>query len=299
MENNGSTMKTAFGLDIAGYSTGKSGFVRACRKSDNSIIVMVYRGHIFSKKYSTKDSLGDVVNMERELLLACCRRSSVMVDIPIDLQGLPHSGNSSFVWQLTMRPVDYAFGGMAPLANYIGAPVARFQNMITASTDLNTAESLVGKQIFETYPAASLRFLDLPYEKYKKHKILFHNGCWTGGVAAEIAEGLGLVAENGDTLNSDELDAIICAITGVVNDNLILQGDELEYEILKKVKNKLKNVNLTDIDVSPPRGYVLLKEKPNVKIILEMKTVGNHDNMMKEAFCDSKPFQYNLDQKHA
>ncbi|MCK5342595.1 MAG: hypothetical protein KAR20_04275, partial [Candidatus Heimdallarchaeota archaeon] len=211
MENVGNTIKTAFGLDIAGYSTGKTGFARACRKSDNSIIVTVYRGHIFSKKYGTKDSLDNVAIKERELLQACCKNSSLIVDIPIDLQDLPHSNNASFIWQLTLRPVDYAFDGMAPLANYIGAPVARFQNMMSASTDLNLSESLVGKHIFETYPARSLYLLELPYEKYKGSKISFKDGHWTEGVAAEIAEGLGLIAENGETLNDDELDAIICA----------------------------------------------------------------------------------------
>ena len=205
-------MKTAFGLDIAGYSTGKSGFARARRKSDNSIDVTVYQGHIFAKTFNYRFPLDKVADKERELLLACCRNSSLLIDIPIDLQGLPHPNNASFIWQLTLRPVDYAFGGMAPLANYIGAPVARFQNMIPTSTDSSEAESLVGKHIFETYPARSLDLLGLPSKKYKGHKISFKDGHWTGGLAAEIAESLVLMAEEGETLNDDELDAIICAI---------------------------------------------------------------------------------------
>lgn len=279
-------MNTAFGLDIAGYSTGKSGFARARRKSDNSIDVTVYQGHIFARTFNSRFPLDKVADKERELLLACCRNSALLVDIPIDLQGLPHPNNASFIWQLTLRPVDYAFGGMAPLANYIGAPVARFQNMIPASTDSNGAGSLVGKHIFETYPARSLDLLGLPSQKYKGHKISFKDGHWTGGVAAEIAGGLGLMAEEGETLNDDELDAIICAVTGVVDGDLILQGDELKHEISKNIKNKLKNPNMDEIDVDPPLGYVLLKERPDMEIILERKKFDDHESMMKEVFYD-------------
>ena len=287
MENVGNNIKTAFGLDIAGYSTGKTGFARACRKNDNSIIVTVYRGHVFSKKYNSKKSLDSVAVRERKLLQACCKNSVLMVDTPIDLQGLPHLDNASFIWQLTLRSVDYAFGGMAPLANYIGAPVARFQNMMSASSDLNRAESLVGEHIFETYPARSLYLLELPYEKYKGYKISFKDGHWTEGEAAKIAEGLGLIAENGETLNDDELDAIICAITGVVDDDFILQGDELKHEISKSIKKKLNNENLEDIDVASPLGYVLLKEKPDMKINVEIKEFDDHESMMKEVSCNT------------
>lgn len=284
MANDGDILKTAFGLDIAGYSTGKSGFSKAWRKSDNSIIVTVYRGHVFSKRCDGKKPLDNIAIKERELLQACCKNSVLMVDTPIDLQGLPYSDNASFIWQLTLRPVDYAFGGMAPLANYIGAPVARFQNMMSASSDLNRAESIVGEHIFETYPAKSLNLLELPYEKYKGYKISFKDGHWTEGEAAKIAEGLGLIAENGETLNDDELDAIICAITGVVDDDLTLQGDELKHEISNGIKDKLKIDDLDGINVEPPLGYVLLKERPNMKINIEIKEFDNHENMMDAVF---------------
>lgn len=287
MENVGNTIKTAFGLDIAGYSTGKTGFARACRKNDNSIIVTVYQGHIFSKKYDGKKPLDNIAIKERELLQACCKNSVLMVDTPIDLQGLSHLDNASFIWQLTLRSVDYAFGGMAPLANYIGAPVARFQNMMSAHNDQNRDESIVGTHIFETYPAATLRLLGLPYKKYKDHKIVFEDGHWTGGIAEEIAEGLGLIAENGEMLNDDELDAIICAITGVVDDDLILKGDELKHEISKSIKNKLNNEYLDGINVEPPRGYVLLKEKPNMKINVVIIEFDDHESMIKEVSCNT------------
>lgn len=284
LANDDDILKTSFGLDIAGYSTGKSGFARARRKSDNSIIVTVYQGHVFSKKYDGKLSLDSVETRERELLQACCKNSVLLVDTPIDLQGLPNFDDASFIWQLTRRPVDYSFGGMAPFANYIGAPVARFQNLLSASDDLESFESLVGTQIFETYPAASLRLLGLPYKKYKDHKIVFEDGHWTGGIAEKIAEGLELIAENGEMLNNDELDAIICALTGIVDNDQILQNDELKHEISKGIISKLKIEDLNGINVEPPLGYVLLKERPKMKINIEIKKFDNHKSMMDALF---------------
>lgn len=149
---------------------------------------------------------------------------------------------------------------------------------------MDESEPIVGKNIFETYPARSLGLLKLPDKMYKGHKISFQNGHWTGGVAAEIAEGLGLIAKNGDTLNDDELDAIICALAGVVDDDLILQGDELKHEISKSIKNKLKNGNIECLDLDPPLGYVLIKERLDMKIIIEMKKFDDHESMMKEIF---------------
>ena len=57
-------MKTAFGLDIAGYSTGKSGFARADQK-DNHIVVTVYEGHVFAKKHESTNPLHDIAEMEK------------------------------------------------------------------------------------------------------------------------------------------------------------------------------------------------------------------------------------------
>lgn len=265
-------MKTSFGLDIAGYSTGKSGFAMAKRKNKNSIEVTVFQGHIFSKKFNSKYPLEEIVKKERDLIIACCRNSSLIVDIPIDLQGLPHSNNASFIWELTQRPVDFAFGALAPLANLIGSPVARFQNLISEDFD-----DIIGKNIFETYPARSLELINLPSRNYKNEDISFNNGHWNGGPAAKIAQGLGLVAKkDGETLNDDELDAIICAITGVVDKNFILQGEDLNNEIYNLIMQKLNMDNLDGITMSPPLGYILLKENPKMKIlIIKKKLTGN------------------------
>ncbi|MCL7413884.1 MAG: hypothetical protein M8353_09755 [ANME-2 cluster archaeon] len=262
-------MKTSFGLDIAGYSTGKLGFAMAQRKNNIAIEVTVYQGHIFSKKFDLKNPLEEIMKKERELLFSGLHNSSLIVDIPIDLQGLPHLNNALYIWQLTQRPVDFAFGALAPFANFIGSPVARFQNLINEGFN-----GIIGKNIFETYPARSLDLINLPSQNYKKKNISYNNGHWNDGPAAKIAQGLGLVAKKeGETLNDDELDAIICAITGVVDENLILQGDDLKNEICNRIMQKLILQNLDGINVEPPLGYILLKENPKMKILIEKQNL--------------------------
>ncbi len=106
--------RTAFGLDLGGYSGGGSALVRASRLADDEVEATVYRGHAFSKKLGKNEPLGRVVEAETELLAACMRRAPLYVDVPIDLQGLPCPGGEVFAWQLVERLVDQAFGALPP-----------------------------------------------------------------------------------------------------------------------------------------------------------------------------------------
>ena len=267
-------MKTAFGLDIAGYSTGKSGFARADFIDKNSIEVTVYQDHIFSKTSKRKDEIKDQVKMEKELLLACCKKGTIFVDIPIDLQSLLKSQNVFFTWELTLRPVDFAFDAMPPLAAWIGSPVARFLNLFSSIQE--DFKYPLGKQIFETYPACSLNLLGLPSKNYKNSEISLKNMQWipkkSGEVLVEIANGMNLTAKEGISLNDDELDAVICAITGIVDENYRLQGNELTEYINSSISNGNR--------YPAPMGYVLLKKKPEININITKKIVKSHEEML-------------------
>lgn len=278
-------MKTAFGLDIAGYSTGKSGFVRVDRKDDNSIEITVFKGHSLAKICDAKTSLeDDIVKNEKELLIACCKKGRLLVDIPIDLQGLPCPNNVRFIWELVKRPVDFAFDAMPPLADRIGSPVARFLNLFSSIQE--EFKDPLGKQIFETYPAGSLKLLNvslkclnLPFNKYKNQQTTFKNGRWNsenGEQLAQIANCIKLISEKEITLNDDELDAIICAITGVVEEKYCLYGVELS----KKMQELKGAENFSRI--CAPAGYVLLKSLPNMKMRIIEKKVRSHKELLEE-----------------
>ncbi len=274
-------MKTAFGLDLAGYSTGKSGFVRADRKDDNSIEITIFQRHAFSEECDGKKLLKNINDRETELLKACCKKGRLLVDIPIDLQELPCPNNVSFIWELVRRPVDFAFDAMPPLADRIGAPVTRFLNLFSSIKE----EFPLGKQIFETYPAGSLKLLNsqvqnLPFEGYKKQHAQFKNGCWGDRLIDRIANALKLTSEQNITLNDDELDAIICAITGVVDRENCLMGDDLVEMIRNKMKQELSTENFNRF--CAPVGYILLKSLPNIKISIIKMDKLPHKKLLQE-----------------
>lgn len=274
-------MKTAFGLDIAGYSTGKSGFARADLVDKNHIEVTVYEKHIFACKSSGEVPIEGIVKKEKEILITCLKKGKLFVDIPIDLQGLPCQKNVRYVWELVKRPVDFAFDAMPPLADRIGSPVARFLNLFL-SLQREDSKYDLGKQIFETYPAGSLKLLkkqipDLPYDKYKNQETKFNNRIWISdkeGNLSQIANCLELTSKKEITIIDDELDAIICAITGVVDDNHLLQEDELTKDINELISNG---------EVYPaPKGYVLLKSLPKMKICIIEKKARSHKELLED-----------------
>lgn len=76
----------------------------------------------------------------------------------------------------------------------------------------------------------------MPNDKYKNQETKFSNGIWNSekeGNLSQIANCLELTSEKEKEIkiSDDELDAIICAITGVVDGNHLLQGDELAKDI--------------------------------------------------------------------
>jgi hypothetical protein len=47
---------------------------------------------------------------------------------------------------------------------------------------------------------------------------------------------------------------------------------------------KLNLQNLDGINVEPPFGYILLKEKPKMKILIKRKNLDNHYERLHEVF---------------
>ncbi len=131
--------------------------------------------------------------------------------------------------------------------------------------------------------------MDAPYEKYKPGGIFFKNGYWDwkkgdgkSEKLAEIAEAFKLTASEGLTLNDDEVDSIICASTGIVEENRLLKGNELVTEIKNRLMKKLGIGNLDGIQSLEPKGYVLLKKLPSFEIRVEKKEFKNSRAMLSE-----------------
>jgi hypothetical protein len=163
--------------------------------------------------------------------------------------------------------VDRTFGALPPLADRIGSVVARFSNLLRAYRSGH--DEPLGRSLFETYPADSLRLLGWPHKGYKEkdNRTTFRDGQWIGRGPkgerlAEIASRLGLIAEPGTEL------------TGVLDDECLLRDGNLEHVISESLGNQRVNS-------APPRGYVLLKEYPReLEIRLEKRTVRTQSEML-------------------
>jgi hypothetical protein len=126
--------------------------------------------------------------------------------------------------------------------------------------------------VYETYPAASLALLNhrqaIAYKKTRSEKAIFRAGQWNDTAVGRLANTLHLVADDEDAFTHDDLDAAICAITGVVEEPFLLQRDELAREIAGRFKEKVPTSYAAKIRTDPPDGYVLLKEWPQQEIRL-------------------------------
>jgi hypothetical protein len=110
------TVKKAFGLDLAGYATGQSALARATVNDDGPPTVTILTDSLFSCEIHGADNLPAVCATEVGCLQAMLKEGPLFIDVPIDLQRLLAPQNPRFVWQLTKRAVDQAFGGLPPLA---------------------------------------------------------------------------------------------------------------------------------------------------------------------------------------
>lgn len=256
----------AFGIDLAGYSTGKSGLAKAQRDDAGNIAVTIFRGHPFSRQSNGFARVDDVVVKEVGILVQLLSKGKVLIDMPLDLQSLSTPNCATQIWQLTKRPVDYVFSALPPLADKIGSPVARAQIILATLKERSPEQIRFGDNLYETYPAGSLELIELPRKGYKDQSITFVEGKWRGESLATIANGLRLQAGSEISLNDDDVDAIICALTGVVDSSDVLETDLLEKEIADRLKQSLPP-SVEIVDPMPPKGYRLLRSMKSIKEI--------------------------------
>lgn len=242
----------AYGLDLAGFKSAKSALAKARREGRN-VTVTLFTEHPFLEKKSGADKIDEQIEKERTTLQ---KLTPMYVDAPIDLQDLPTPKEYSYTWQLTKRAVDFAFAGLCPLADKIGTPVARIQNILC-----EIDPDPLGDWLFETYPKASLCNYygpDDPVPKYKNQKANFSAGTWNGDEGLRgMLNKLNVQAPEAMELNDDEFDAMICALTGLVDPDHRLEGDELVREIKERIKKVDKKADMESLAIQAPKGYVL------------------------------------------
>lgn len=260
-----SNKKISYGIDLSGFSKGMTAIARAEKaKGSEFIQIRIIDEECFRTFHEGADKIEDIGWKESECIGRYLKEGPVYVDAPIDLQGLPNPVNPHFVWQLTMRPVDRAFNALPPLADRIGYIVSRFKFCMRT-----LKPECLGESIFETYPAASLGLMNLINKTYKGNAV-FKETKWQGLTVdkrdrnlALLLNELGWTASFGMELDSDEFDAALCAVTGVMPDGALLKGVGLKQHINEILENKFKAGLVYDA----PEGYVLLRKAPGPAII--------------------------------
>jgi len=257
-------VKTSYGLDLAGYSSGRSSLAKATFEEGAGFSVVVYRGHAFAHRLKGRDPIVPLAERESQLLARC---RPLYVDVPIDLQRLPNPHPVYFTWQLTRRPVDRAFNALPPLADRLGSPVARLAHLLGEDRDA------LGKWLFETYPAACLKLLLRLRPSYKLQTAERQAGEWIGDDGlVDILRSLRVTAEDGAVVNDDDLDAIVCALCGVLPNESLLQGQALEEEIRRGLEVKTRPQDRDHLVTAGPKGYVLIRSLPkNVSLQLSFE----------------------------
>jgi hypothetical protein len=200
-----------FGLDLAGYTTGKTTLAVVEIEGQNVKATML-RESALSVKRSGGDALKEVLREEAAALRRCLNIGPLAVDSPIDLQDLRTPIDAEYIWQLTRRPVDRAIGAMPPLADRIGAPVARFAAIMREGD----FDGLLGEKLFEACPAGTLKMLKIEAGHYK--------GEAGADALVHLCETLRIKPR---VESDDDIDAIICAITAAAPADAVHDADAL------------------------------------------------------------------------
>jgi hypothetical protein len=169
------------------------------------------------------------------------------VDVAIDIDVLGAGGTrrapaARQLWELTYRPLDFAFYGDAPLTDKVGEFGVRFRAMLAASV------FELGNDIVEVSPRATVELLEFKgqYAGGAAH----HGGTgWKADdrnkrgdkLMAKLLDELGVNAQPGaEKLDSGDLDAILCALTalGAALNQGVLGNAELDREISERAARR-------------------------------------------------------------
>ena len=111
---------SSVGIDLAGFSTGKTAVVVAEHEGD-TLFLNILRDHPLEKSRRGSEILEEVIEEEAEFISALVQRGPLVVDVPIDLQSLDQVFSGEILRQpidgltiadLYKRPVDRLFGAL-------------------------------------------------------------------------------------------------------------------------------------------------------------------------------------------
>lgn len=254
----------ATGINLSAFGVARRPLIAvATQATNNEVRVELKPSQGFGGKFKLSDRVEETLIAWREELLGCPR--PIAVDIAIDMEWLVAAGSriapaERRMWELTMRPIDFAFYGDAPLTDRVGDFGVRFRSMLAGSA------FAVGEEIFECHPRASVELFDFRGQ-YRDGNAHHGDRGWRPDdrnkrgdkLIARVLENLGANPTQGaEEINSDDLDAVLCALTalGASTGRGVIVGDELSREISERAARRA-NTEAHDSHAAPQACAVL------------------------------------------
>jgi hypothetical protein len=211
-------------------------------QGDGVIVAQVEPLPAFAGKIRLAEPVEDLFKRWSEPLAGLSR--PLAVDVALDITTLAQPARWN--WQLTHRPLDFAFYGDAPVADHIGAFGVRFRALLADRA------MRPGKDVIEASPGACIEFFEF-------------RGNWRSGAAhqgkkgwrpddssrgadkalAVIAQELGFNADDGDTrgrMDAGTLEAVLCALTALAlaeGRKELARGDALAPEVTARCLRRM------------------------------------------------------------
>lgn len=258
-------VKTCLGIALSDYASNKTAVVKL-EINDGRAVFEILRNHPFNS-YISDRSFNKQVKEEVDFLYNAYHKwlNHIIIDVPIDLSqmlldvsnhrgcGNNESNSTSKIydalmpkyvlnadnlihsWQLKKRPIDKALGGMPPVHSNLG--------IITKRAELALSRCFAS----ESYPKINKRLIG--YRENKIKNKLFELKEFLQSKDVGLKSGILF-------LTKDELDAMFCAMAGLLDSNAVVECHEKAVksaEYLKLIKNEVPKW---------PKNYRLLIEWP-------------------------------------
>lgn len=238
--------QTATGINLSAFGQARRPTLATATLGErNDVRIELKPAEMFGGKFKLSDKSEDVYAVWRAGLLELPR--PIAVDVAIDIDALGVGGNrrapaQRLLWELTHRPVDFAFYGDAPITDRVGEFGVRFRALLAASA------FQLGEDLFECYPRATVELLDFRGQYFGGAAHHGDNG-WKADdrnkrgdkLMAKILSELGVNPGTGaEKLNSDDLDAILCGLTALsaLTGQGLLANQDLDHEIADRVARR-------------------------------------------------------------
>lgn len=220
----------ATGINLGAFNATRRPLVAVATTTEGGVHIELSPAPFAGVKLS--DPLAETFAQWRAFLLEL--PTPIGVDLALDVAGI--GKDAALVWELSHRPIDFAFYGDAPLTDRVGEFGVRFRAMLAATE--------FADRFVEAYPRATIELLGFKGQYIGGAAHHGHSG-WKADdknqrndkLMAKILSELGVIPLPGaEKFSSDELDAALCALTALAKAGGagLLESRELDAEIVQR-----------------------------------------------------------------